>query len=768
MLDWLKDTLGLGSPAARAVTEADTARRSGNWERAVELLRPIAEQRPDDAGVLYRLGDALYQLNRAGEALPWLERAARLDGNNAEYQYKLGNALKDLGRPEAAVECYRRALQLEPRHARALNNIGTILELQGRTEEALECYRRALQADAGLLPACSNLAMLLHRLERFAEAAEAYEHTLRIEPDSIANLCNLGNAYQGLGRYEDAVRCYERALALDPASADAHHHSSIALLNLEKFRPAEAAARRAAELVPHRAQYWANLGDALLAQDRLDEALGAYEHGLALNSELPEMLNNIGVVHRHTGQLETALRYFERAAEVAPSYTLARVNLGTARCALGLVGEAIAGFRETLAREPRNVHAARHLLMALLYLPMGTDKLFEEHLDFARRFAPGGNVSPLPRRKPRPDGKIRVGYVSSDLRRHPVGYNLLPIIRAHDRSRFDICFYSNTRQADSMTRWFRGHADAWRPISLLSDEAAAQLIRRDEVDILVLLAGRFDDNRPLLAQHRAAPVQVSMHDPATSGLREMDYLIADRGLSPRHAPEKFTERVACLPTFYVHAPMNDVQVFPEPPSARSGAITFGSFNNPAKVNEDVVALWARVLHAVPGSRLLLKYMDVFAIPGVRSRYAGLFRQRGIEEERLVMPEQPREKRERHLAQYSRIDIALDTFPFSGSTTTFEALWMGVPVVTLQGDRMAGRWSAAMLRKVGLARLIAASEADFVEIARTLAADRGELARLRTELRERVARSPLCAGEARARQLERLYRRMWATWLNQRS
>jgi predicted O-linked N-acetylglucosamine transferase (SPINDLY family) len=499
----------------------------------------------------------------------------------------------------------------------------------------------------------------------------------------------------------------------------------------------------------------------LQAQDRFDDALAAYERGLTLNPAIPEILNNMAIAHKHKGSIETALRYFERAVAVSPQFTLGRFNLAAMRYSFGLVHEAIAGYREILDRDPQSVHAARHLLMGLLYSPATADVLFEQHLEFARRFAATTPAAPLSARKPRPGGKIRVGYVSSDLRRHPVGYNLLPIIRSHDRSRFEIYFYSNVKQPDSMTRWFREQSTAWRSITLLSDKAAAQMVREDEVDILVLLAGRFDDNRPLIATHRAAPVQVSMHDPATSGLKEMDYLIADRGLSPRRTAEKFTERVVCLPTFYLHAPMNDVPSFRVPPFIQNGMITFGSFNNPAKINEGVVALWARVLNGVRGSRLLLKYMGVFGVPSVRAHYVDLFRKHGIGEDRLIISDPAKEERGKHLTHYASIDIALDTFPFAGSTTTFEALWMGVPVVTLQGERMAARWSSAMLRKVGLSRLIAASEAGYVEIARELASNRDELVRLRGELRERVARSPLCAEQARARQLERLYRRMWA-------
>ncbi len=761
MLDWLRKAI---RPSA-ATAAAFSAHDAGDWARAVTLLAPLAQARPDDAQVHYRLGDALYQLERAQEALAPLERAVQLAGNVATHHYKLGNALMDLERLDESLACYRRALALEPRHAQSLANTGAVLEMQGKTEEALDHYRRAIAANGALRPARLNLATLLHRTERFAEAVAAYQGLLELDPGSAPDWDNLGNAYQGLERYEDAARCYERALAIDPAIPGAHYRLGIALLGLGKYAESEAAARRAVEITPGHPEGWVNLGDVLQAQRRFDEALAAYQRGLELNPGIPELLNNMGVAHRNKQSLEEASRFFERAVEAFPGFASAQVNLSSARLTFGLTAEAVAGFREVLEKEPRNEPAARHLLMARLYQSSTAEELFEEHLSFARRFAAAADAAPVWNAAAAPGRKLRIGYVSSDLRMHPVGYNLAAVIQNHDRNAFEVHVYSNVKRPDYMTRWFQEQVDVWHSIVPLSNRAAAELIRQDQVDILVLLAGRFDDNRPLLAIHRAAPIQVSMHDPATSGLAEMDYLIADRALVPRHTPEKFTERVVCLPTFFLHPPLNDAPRHAAPPVARNGWITFGSFNNPAKLNEDVVALWARVLSSVPGSRLLLKYLNLFTIPSVRLRYTGLFRKHGIDEGRLILPGEAAEERTQHLARYGEIDIALDPFPFTGSTTTFEALWMGVPVVTLEGSRMVARWSTAMLRKAGLPQLIAGNEAEYVEIARTLAGNPGELARLRGELRERIARSPLCAEQARTRQLERLYRRMWAIHVN---
>ncbi len=755
MIEWLRRALDRGT------AEAFAAHESGDWARAHALLEPLAREHPDEAAILYRLGDALYQLDRLEDALPPLERATQLAPGVPAHHYKLGNVLKDLERPDEALACYRRALDLDPRHAQALNNTGAILEAQGKTDEAIHCYRQAILANGALEPAHNNLALLLHRSNRFAEAVDAYRALLEVTPRSEDAWCNLGNAYVGLERFDDAIRCYRSAIGHVPESALAHYRLGVALLQLDNYREAEAAARRAVEIAPDHVDGWINLGDIFQTQKRHDEALAHYEHALTLAPKRADLLNNIGVAYKGKHALETAFAYFEKAIESSPGYALARMNHAGMLLNFGEVAEARAGYRRILESEPKHEQAARQLLLCLLYQPVGAAEFFAEHLAYGKRFG-SNRHAPAPAPHPRPSGKkLRIGYVSSDLRRHPVGYNVAPLMEFHDRNAFEIYLYSHLKQPDDLSRLFQRRADAWRSIANLSDEAVARQMREDRLDILVLLAGRFDENRPLLARHRPAPVQVSMHDPATSGLAEVDYLIADRSLVPRGSSEKFTERVACLPTFYVHPHMEKALSFPEPPCASQGRITFGSFNNPAKINEPVVALWARVLDAVPGSRLRLKHFDTYTLPRVRSRHEALFRKHGIAEDRLLLDDQPLEDRKLHLARYAHIDIALDTFPFTGSTTTFEALWMGVPVVTLAGSRMVARWSTAMLRKVGLSHLIATDEAQYVEIARQLASDTGELARLRASLRERVARSPLCAERARTRQLERLYRRMWA-------
>ncbi|MBT9613609.1 MAG: tetratricopeptide repeat protein [Burkholderiales bacterium] len=600
-------------------------------------------------------------------------------------------------------------------------------------------YKRCcgrLAAEPAILPSPAPSAapgefeqlIALFHAERYAELESRSRLLLERHPDSGLGWKLLGAALGVQGK--DALPALQYAAELSPDDVDAHNNLGNVLQDLGQFEGAVASYRRALALKPDFASAHYNLGIALCAIGRLDEAVASYR----------------------------------RALEIKPDYAEAFSNLGNAQRGLGQLDSALASYRSALAIKPDCQDANRAYLTALLYLPDTTvETLCEAHAAFVARMRVGlseivrPSFPPCDARK-----KLRIGYVSSDFRNHPVGRNIMPLMGHHDRSKFEVYLYGDVKRPDGMTDWFKSAADGWRSIVGISDEAAAEMIRRDGIDVLVLLAGRFDDNRPLIVPHWAAPVQVSFHDPATSGLKAMDYLITDHGLSPRDTLERFTERLFHLPAFYVHPPLINVPDVNRLPAREKEFVTFGSFNNPSKVNEQVVALWSRVLLAVPDSRLIMKYKNIFWNESIRRRYFDLFLTHGIEAQRLDLVSAS-DSGEQHLARYAGIDIALDTFPFTGSTTTFEALWMGVPVITLLGDHMVARWSGAMLMKLKLDELIAHNEDQYVKIAQGLAQNLDRLEALRAGLRERVAKSPLCDEKGRAHQLERAFRWMWAKW-----
>jgi len=563
---------------------------------------------------------------------------------------------------------------------------------------------------------------------------------------------------------KDALFALQKAAGLLPDDAEAQNNLGLALQDLRQFDSAVACYRRALKINPNDAAICNSLGTALQDMGQFDAAVDSYRLAVRLKPDYVIAHNNLGIAFQELRRYDDAVTCYRRALEIKPDYADAHRNLGIALVRLGQLDEAIASYLLSLGIKPDSCDTTRAYLAASLYHPEITaDELFERITSSVARMRSGLLEIERPfSNSHQSQRKLRIGYVSSDFRYHPVGRNIMPLIGCHDQSKFEIYLYGNVLRPDSLTEWFKGAVTGWRSIVGISDQDAAEVIRRDEIDILVLLAGRFDDNRPLIAVCRAAPVQVSLHDPVTSGLKAMDYLFTDHVLSPHATKERYTERLFHLPTYYVHPPSINVPDVKSPPARQRGHVTFGSFNNLAKVNEKVVALWSRVLDSVPGSRMTIKYQNIFENESVRRRISDLFLAHGIEAQRLDLISAS-DSGEQLLARYAAIDIVLDTFPFTGSTTTFEALWMGVPVITLMGDHMVARWSGSMLKKLKLDELIANDEAEYIEIAKGLAQDLDRLESLRAGLRERVAKSPLCDEKKRAHQLERAFRWMWVKW-----
>ena len=400
-------------------------------------------------------------------------------------------------------------------------------------------------------------------------------------------------------------------------------------------------------------------------------------------------------------------------------------------------------------------------MLYLHYDPEGSsEELYRAHRRWAGLQTPGTRWEPS--NDASPDRRLRIGYLSADLFDHPVGRNVVGLIEQHDPGAVEVYLYAARSEDDPVNQRLRKAAGCWRSIGGLQDRAVADLIRADRIDILVVLAGHTYANRIGVAAQRVAPVQVSMHDLTTSGLDTIDWFLSDEALTPTGGDERFSEQVMRLPCFYLHMPIEA-----EPPALPGNrSLVFGSCNNPAKLNDRVLAVWSRILDLCPGSRLRLKYRDSFADPDLTRDIGRRFVANGISADRVAFDGR-RTSRRSHLAFVSGFDIALDPFPFNGSTTTYEALWMGVPVVTLSGKRFVGRVGTAMLERVGLDDLIAADEDAYVEAAVALARDPDRRARLRTGLRTQLLASPLLDASAHARTLEAAYRRMWAVWLSSR-
>lgn len=581
----------------------------------------------------------------------------------------------------------------------------------------------------------------------------------------------LGTILQRMGRVAEAGPAMQKAAELAPDDLEAHYNLGVMLQALSRHEEATASLRRALQLKPDLTEGHYNLGVSLHALGRVAEAARCYEQAVAQQRGHAQAHNNLGLARHAQGRLYDAETSYRAAIAAQPGFVAAHINLGSALQDLGRIEEAVASFRQGLALDPTSSPARGNLLFASNLLP-DTHRAgaFEEALRYgvlaaskARRFS-DWQVSREPERR------LRVGFVSGDLRRHSVGYFLENVFGELSRQAGEhiaLFAYSNHRELDDVGRHLQSFCEGWAEVLHLSDEQLATRIREDRIDVLFDLSGHTGGNRLTMFAWKPAPVQATwLGYVATTGLAEIDYLIADPWTVPQGDEAQFTEQVWRLPEAMVcfTPPAIDLPVRTLP-ALENGYVTFGCFNNLTKLNDDVIALWSRILQALPTSRLFVNTRQL-QDARTRSLLAQRFAAHGIDVGRLILEGLP--TRESSLEAYNRIDIALDPFPYPGGTTTVEALWMGVPVLTLAGQRLVSRMGESYLQNAGLPHWIARDREEYLARAVRYAADLPALSALRQGLRARVLASPIFDAPRFARHFEQAIRGMWRRWLQQTS
>lgn len=599
---------------------------------------------------------------------------------------------------------------------------------------------------------------------RPAEALPLLEALVASSPDHALGLLNLGNALHSLGRTNDAVDLYTRAVAAAPDSAVALNNLARALHDLSRFDEAIARYDAALALDPGCGLALANLRQTLERVGRAGEIASRCEAVLRARPDSRDAHLYLGLALQESGRPDDAGAAFEAALALDPTFAAAQSCLGGVHNQLGRVEEAVACWARAVALAPGYHVAHSNRLLCLNYLSRPAEDLAAEHRawgELALRDVPASDDHD---NDPDPERPLRVAYLSADLRHHPVASVLEPLLAGHDPAAVEVHAYSLSPLADDdVTRRLRTHAAAWHDVAALDDDALARRLRADRVDVLVDLAGHTGGNRLPVFAHRAAPVQVTYAGyPNTTGLPTIDLRLTDATADPPpFADVLHAERLVRLPRcFLAWAPPDpSPPVTPRAPDDPARC-AFGCFNNLSKISVETVAVWARLLREAPGARLLLKNHSL-AAPTARARVEGLFAAHGVTADRLVLMGRlgPHE----HLALHDRVAVALDPFPYNGATTTLEALWMGVPVVTLAGDRHASRVGATLLEAAGLRALVATTPDEYVALARALLRDEGALLELKRGLRDRVLASSLCDGDSLARAVEDAYREAWRAW-----
>ncbi|HEX4054245.1 MAG TPA: tetratricopeptide repeat protein [Tepidisphaeraceae bacterium] len=564
------------------------------------------------------------------------------------------------------------------------------------------------------------------------------------------------------GRLPEARAMYRQVLARQPNQPAALYLLGIVALQTGQWDESIELIRRAIAIDPNQANYHSNLGNALLNSGRIDEAIAAFSEALRLKPDFVAGHNNLGNALRDKGRTDEAIAAYRQALQIQPDLAHAHSNLGNALMDAGEVAGALAAYRRALELNPDLAFVFSNLLYVINFIPdFDAAKILEESRGWAERFERPLVAEVLPHPNDRsPTRRIRVGYVSPDFRGHPVGRFLVQPISNHDPQNMEVFCYSDTRLCDDFTAKFKQSAHAWRECAGVSDAQLARQIRADRIDILVDLSLHTAGNRLLVFARKPAPVQVTwLGYPGTTGLSGIDYRLTDPYLDPPgEGDELYAEQSIRLPSTSLcySAPERTSEANP-PPALQAGYVTFGSFNNFTKLSDVTIALWAEVLRAVAGSRLLIKARQARRW----DRVVGLIEKCGVAADRVefiggVGPDQ-------YFGLYHCVDICLDPTPYSGHTTTCDALWMGVPTVTLRGRTAVGRGGVSILSSVGLTDWIAQNPQQYVSIARAMAEDLPRLAQLRSTLRRRMQNSPLMDAKRFALDLDAAFRRMWSNW-----
>ncbi|MFC4703751.1 tetratricopeptide repeat protein [Paraburkholderia caffeinitolerans] len=773
----LREALAPHQDAQRLVDLAHALRAQGRIDDTRAALRRALVLDPTLAAAHFYLANT-FGPDDAAQTDAHLRAAICLDPALAEAHNNLGNLLRTT-QPKEARAAFEQAIALRPDFMHAHFNLGTLLvSMQPDAPEAAEAaktaLRRALELDPDFAPAWSRLGLLLSRSHP-DEAEAALRRAIELNPELSAAHFNLGNLLCER-RPDEAVQAFRRAVAIKPDFAVAWVNLSHVLSKTEREQ-AEAAARQAIALDPGLADAHYNLG-TLIGVTRPDEAADALRRAVALQPDHLLAWHHLGFVLKGE-RLDEAEAALHRAIELAPADPAGHAALGNVLLDMGQLDESVASYQKAVAlaqaqnpagnsndRQRERVVAHCDLIFALAFQTDDPQALLDECRRFAARYEPplldAAHAQPPHGNDPTPGRRLRIGYVSPDFRSHCQALFTVPLFSHHNRAAFEIVCYASVPKPDALTQHLKSLVDVWRDVHTLDDTALAQQIRDDRIDIVVDLTMHMAGGRRLLFARRPAPVQVAwLAYPGTTGSAAMDYRLTDPWLDPIGEPGRdalYSERSLRLPdAFWCY----DAQVAGLEvnglPAAGGAPFTFGCLNNPAKLSDHALRLWSRVLATVPHARLLL-----LAPPGApRERLKARAQAQGIDPERVAFV--GHQARRLYLETYHRIDVALDSFPYNGHTTSLDALWMGVPVVTRAGRSTASRGGLSIAANLGMPELVAHTDEDFVRIAVELAHDLPRLAALRAALRARMEASPLMDAPRFAANIERAYRTMWQTW-----
>jgi protein O-GlcNAc transferase len=733
----------------------------GQLAQAEALYRAILDRAPEHFDALHLLGVIAYQLRNFDAAMLLIGRALRVNPQDASAHSNIGNALRSLDRHEEALASYDRALAVRPDYPEALNNRGNALGSLGRRVEALASYDRAVAIKPDYADALNSRGDVLRGLGRHEEALASYDRALAVRPNHAEALYNRGNALRSLERPEEALASYDRALALKPDQAEVLNDRGIVLFGLRQLGAALASYDRALTLKPDYAEALNNRGAGFLESRRRNEALADFDRALALKPDYADALDNRGNVLQELKRYEEAVRDFERLLIARPNSDYLRGKLLHAR-------NHCCDWRDydrSVERVESDVAAGLRAISPFAFLSISASPGAQLRCaaSFIRGKYPAART-PIGHGDHRAHDKIRIAYLSADFHEHAISYLMAELFEIHDRSRFATTALSSGPAGASPFRARLEQAfDRFIDVKTESDRDVALLMRKLEIDIAIDLNGLTRGGRPGILAFRPAPIQVNyLGFPGTMGADYIDYILADRHVIPAEQSSFYAEQIVYLPDTY--QPNDSKRRIGEPVPSRAEAglpetgFVFCSFSNTYKITPPVFDVWMRLLGQVEGSVLWLLGDTPVAMDNLRRNAEA----RGIAPQRLIFA--PRMTLEDHLARHRLAGFLLDTLPYNAHTTTSDALWAGLPVVTCQGSSFAGRVAGSLLRAAGLPELITESLEDYEALALDLARDETRLAAIKAKLAHNRESCPLFDAARFRRHIESAYETMWARHL----
>lgn len=719
----------------------------------------MRQSHPKDLQTLFQKGCRYLDEKRWDKAERTFRELLKVNPHHAPSLMHLGNIASQHGDHDKAISLLQQAVEKDPSNPDVHANLGIALAVAGRMEDAKGAYQRALQLNPTLKDAHVNLGILFLKLNQLNEAIEQLDWVIERYPQDAKVWFLLGTAHTNLGHSAEGVACFRRCVALQSEHAEAWLGLAQNLFQLEEREAAKTCVEKALSYVREDNNLLLAAATTLYSYGEYERSLHVIQQRRKENATEALWLELEGIVLSKIGRDLEALEVSRRAYALDPTRYQALNTIGSMLYELGDPLAALVEYRKALERDPNNNLIWSNVFLMSHYNETDPEKNAAEHFQWgsalAQRCYPHRATL---QNRPNPDRPLRIGYLSPDFRRHSVAQFIAPILLAHNRLAFEVFCYANVYKPDAFTERIRTLNVIWRDIVHFNDLTVANLIAQDQIDILVDLAGHTADNRLGVFAYKPAPIQMTyLGYPATTGLPTIDYRITDSYADPPGTTEHFyTEKLLRLdPCFLCYNPIKDAPPVVPPPSLSGKPIVFGSFNKVAKICETCIHLWAEVLKHVPDSMLYLK-------GGPFDRVIKRFEEEGIPSNRIIT-EGFRLDMAHHMAAYGQVDIALDTYPYNGTTTTCEALWMGVPVVTLAGRVHASRVGCSLLHAAGLPELVAQTPEEFVKIAVELAKDPERLRTIREGMRDRLWKSPLIDMKSFTRRLEAAYRQVWREW-----